>query len=73
MDAHNKPKTVGEALRVKGRNPIESVRYKRKVTTAKKGGRKKKGTERGEERQGREKNIERRGPKGAEAPKGKDP
>ena len=35
--AHNKPKTVGEALRVKGRYPIESVHYKRKVTMAEKG------------------------------------
>ena len=38
--------TVGEALGVKGRNPIESVRYKRKVTMAeeeeKKHGREKK-------------------------------
>ena len=29
--------TFGEALGVKGRNPIESVCYKRKVTTAEKG------------------------------------
>ena len=28
--------TFGEALGVKGRNPIESVCYKRKVTTAEK-------------------------------------
>ena len=35
--------------------------------------RQKRGTERGEEKQGREKNTERRGPKGAEAPKGKNP
>ena len=32
-------KIVGEALGVKGRNPIESVHYKRKVTTAEKEGR----------------------------------
>ena len=66
-DAYNKPKTVGEALRVKGRNPIESVRYKRKVTIAEKEDQK------GEEKHRREKNTERRGPKGAEAPKGKNP
>ena len=30
--------TFGEALGVKGRNPIESVCYKRKVTTAEKRG-----------------------------------
>ena len=35
--------------------------------------RQKKGTERGEEKQGREKNTERRDPKGAEALKGKKP
>ena len=35
-DAHNKPKTVGEILGVKGRNPIELVCYKRKVTKAEK-------------------------------------
>ena len=29
-NAHNKPKTVGEALGVKGRNLIEPVRYKRR-------------------------------------------
>ena len=37
MDAHNEPKTIGEALRVKGRNPIKLVCYKRKVTRQKKG------------------------------------
>ena len=40
---------------------------KRKVTTAEKEDRK------GEEKHRREKNTERRGPKGAEAPKGKNP
>ena len=40
-DADNKPKTIGEALGVKGRNPIEWVHYKRKVTTARRGGLKK--------------------------------
>ena len=67
-DAYNKPKTVGEALRVKGRNPIESVRYKRKVTMAERGdgkGRKK--------TQKREKTLKEKRPKGAEAPKGKNP
>ena len=41
MDAHNKPKTVGEALRVKGRNPIELAHYKREVTMAENGNQKK--------------------------------
>ena len=67
VHGRNKQKTIGEALRIKGRNPIESVRYKRKVTTAEKEDRK------GEEKHGRETNIERKGPKGAEAPKGKNP
>ena len=31
-----------------------------------------KGDQKGEEKQGREKNTERRGPKGAKAPKGKN-
>ena len=56
-DAHNKPKTVGEALGVKKRNPIESVFYKRKVTMAERWGGKKteerKNTERKETQGGR--------------------
>ena len=42
--------TVGEALGVKGRNPIESVRYKRNVTTTEKGGPEGIGGKIGEER-----------------------
>ena len=47
------------------RNLIESVHYKREVTWQKK--------REGKEKHGREKNTERRGSKGAEAPKGKNP
>ena len=56
--------TVGEALGVKGRNSIGLAHYKRKVTTA----------EREEEkRRKREKTPKEKGPKGVEAPKGKNP
>ena len=50
-NVHNKPKIIGETLRVKGRNPIESVHYKREVTMAEK--------KRGRKKHEREKNIER--------------
>ena len=57
-------KTISEALGVKGRNLIKSVRYKRKVTTIEiRGG--------GGNTEERKKTLKEKRPKGAEAPKGK--